>query len=84
MRRREKDIESTKEIIMDFIILHIQINGYAPSFDDIAGAIKCSKSEVGKYIDALENDGRLIVGRDGKRRMPRAIKVNGYVYMRED
>lgn len=83
MKNTEKKAKIKNEIL-EFIILYIQIYGYAPSLKDIAEELHCSLSTVSLYLDTLEDDGKLIIGKDGKRKMPHAISVVGAEYVFAD
>ena len=82
--KRTMDKETLKQKIMEFIILYIQIYGYAPSYKEISIEINGSTSIIGSLLDDLERDGKVAIGREGNRKMPRAIKVEGYTYVKEE
>ena len=67
--------------IYDFIITYIEENLYPPTIQEIGeGVGLASKSSVFNHLLAIQNKGYIEV----KNNSPRAIKVNGYKFVKED
>lgn len=67
--------------IYDFIVAYIEENLYPPTILEIGeGVGLASKSSVFNHLLAMQNKGYIEV----KNNSPRAIKVKGYKFVKED
>ena len=60
--------------ILGFVEGFVEDNGYSPTLDEIRESVRlCSKSHVGYYLDALEEEGLV----ERKPRTPRGLRLIG-------
>jgi repressor LexA len=60
--------------VLGFVESFVEYNGYPPTLDEIRESVGlCSKSHVGYYLDALEEEGLV----ERKPRTPRGLRLVG-------
>lgn len=83
MKENAKKGEQTRERILAFIIRYFEQHGYAPSFKEICEDVGLySKSSVYNHIHKMLEIGMLET--DAENGSPRAIRVPGYKFVKED
>ena len=79
----ERQGKATRERIVSFIIDYISQHGYAPTVREIgAGVGLRSTSSVNAHMRRLFKDGKLET--DAAEGSPRAIRVPGYKYVKDE
>lgn len=80
-KRRYKLLEKPEEKVYRFLVKYITDNMYPPTVREIAFGIGLrSESNIPEYLERLKTQGLI----DGEPRKSRAIRLTGYIMVRED
>lgn len=75
-----KQLTEIQQQVYDYIVKYITENGYAPSYREISIGCKHGMGTVFEAIERLNHKGFII----SKRNSPRAIKVVGYKFVKDE